>query len=1075
MMALPSVRQFLWVIGCSAAIGILPARADDSAAVDFTKPQTPPAPVPDWVKIVDQGEINPRLRGYKLPEGIRAEVVAEEPVTINPVGMTFAPDGTPFVLEWRAGDSGHEQLEEFVYKDGSHRKLSTMKKKITDVVKILRSTPGSNVYDKSEVVLEDELPSSILLHDGWLYLTGRGTVRRYKQSRSNGPYDVKQIVAQGFCGFHHHQVSGLTIGNDGWLYVTSGDNDNFVEGSDGSRATVLRTGAIFRMHPDGSHVETVAIGFRNPYRDVAFDAAGNMFHADNDNEDGTKFTGCRIMHIAEGNDFGWRLMTGARCCVPDTVRGAVYGELPGKMAPLCKTGRGSPAGLLIYNDTGFPENYRGLLLYPDVFRRLIRAYKVERSGASFAISEEFEFMKSDDPLFRPCQMLTGPDGTIYVVDWRTDSGGAGRLSGDGVHGRIYRLTWSGTTAQPALPRRPMDSWARLTKLTDEELLKVLASDVATDRCHTQQELRRRGERTRPALLKVLQDGDAPAVGRIDALGVLQSFWNAAVESAFCDLLATGDSDLRRLAADGLGLNAARGSAGVHAVLLKHLGDDDLAVRRSVAMAIGRIAAPGAADNLANALAFDDSQDLYLRDGLVRALEATGAAGIDAVLGLAESGDAKNLDKALDAFIAMRTRPAADAIPKLLAYPHLSVARRAGLIRSYANYLLDPPLSIEPLLAYLLAHPDEPAVVKLAGLEVVSSVGELKSERVAAWLPGLLEDSDAAIRLAALKAVANIRFAAAVSKLLSISKARGASDEERSAALKALAALGDRAAIEPAQAFLSDADEHSPVRIEALRTLAALDPAIAVLAARTLLHDKDARLQLEALRLLGADMKGAREIGRQFLDGRLSADLVSAVSEALRKHARSDAAAAEMLADVMKRGLKIGNSPAEAARIRELVATKGDPERGRGIYLNNKKLACVTCHRMEGVGGSVGPDLTRLWDTQSVEKIVESIVEPSREIKEGYQAYVATTKKGQVFTGLKVSQTADAVVLRDATGKDVRLALADLDDMSPSKVSLMPEDAVGQLTYDQFIDLIAFLKDRKAQESLRTLAAPTKSK
>ena len=107
-------------------------------------------------------------------------------------------------------------------------------------MKVLRDSKGTGNYDASEVILEDDLPSSILLHDGCLYLTGRGTVRRFKQSKAGGPYDTKEVVAQGFCAFHHHQVSGLTIGNDGWLYVTSGDNDNYVEGSDGSRATVLR-------------------------------------------------------------------------------------------------------------------------------------------------------------------------------------------------------------------------------------------------------------------------------------------------------------------------------------------------------------------------------------------------------------------------------------------------------------------------------------------------------------------------------------------------------------------------------------------------------------------------------------------------------------------------------------------------------------------------------------------------------------------------------------------------------------------------------------------------------------------
>ncbi len=138
-------------------------------------------------------------------------------------------------------------------------------------------------------------------------------------------------------------------------------------------------------------------------------------------------------------------------------------------------------------------------------------------------------------------------------------------------------------------------------------------------------------------------------------------------------------------------------------------------------------------------------------------------------------------------------------------------------------------------------------------------------------------------------------------------------------------------------------------------------------------------------------------------------------------------------------------------------------------MNAKKLACITCHRLEGIGGNVGPDLTRLWETQSLDKIMESLIEPSKEIKEGYQTYVASTKKGQVYTGLKVAQSADEVVLRDANARDVHIAANDIDELKASPVSLMPDNVIAQLKYDEFIDLVAFLKDRKAQESLRGLA------
>src|SRR5207253_10311169 len=120
-------------------------------------------------------------------------------------------------------------------------------------------------------------------------------------------------------------------------------------------------------------------------------------------------------------------------------------------------------------------------------------------------------------------------------------------------------------------------------------------------------------------------------------------------------------------------------------------------------------------------------------------------------------------------------------------------------------------------------------------------------------------------------------------------------------------------------------------------------------------------------------------------------------------------------------------------------------------------------------GNVGPDLTRVWESQSVEKLMESLIEPSKEIKEGYQSYQATTKKGKVYVGLKLAQTADEVVLREANGQDVRLPMAEIEELVASKSSLMPDNVIAQLTYEQFIDLVAFLKDRKAQESLRGLA------
>ena len=150
------------------------------APAEFAQPQSATKPVPFPTKMVDQGKFDTKLKGILAPEGFKTELVADAPTIVNPVGMTFAPDGTLFVLEWRP-DPGREWAEfreTFRYRDGSSRQVTTMKKFTPDTVKVLTFNPKTKTYDKSEIVITEELPSSILWHDGWLYVSGRGTVRR---------------------------------------------------------------------------------------------------------------------------------------------------------------------------------------------------------------------------------------------------------------------------------------------------------------------------------------------------------------------------------------------------------------------------------------------------------------------------------------------------------------------------------------------------------------------------------------------------------------------------------------------------------------------------------------------------------------------------------------------------------------------------------------------------------------------------------------------------------------------------------------------------------------------------------
>lgn len=1068
------------VVALAAAFALVPVASDAApptpAPPEFAQPQSETKPAPFAVKHVDQGAFDPRLKGVLLPEGFKAEIVIDAPDTINPVGMTFDPDGTLYVMEWRpdpvTADRWFEVKETFRYKDGTTKQVATMKKFTTDLVKAFKYDAGTGKFGKPQTIISEELPSSILWHEGYLYVTGRGTVRRWKQSRPGGPWDVRETVAQGFCGFHHHQVSGLTIGNDGLLYITSGDDDNFVEGSDGSRATVLRTGAVFRCNPDGSKMETYSLGYRNPYRDLAYDDKFNFFHTDNDNEDGSKFMGCRIMHVAEGTDFGWRLALGARCCRPDHARGAIAGELPGKVAPMIKTGRGSPAGMLIYHDTKLPEAYRGLMYYPDVFRKSVRAYKVAPEGSTFKITHEFEFMKTDDktgdPLFRPCQMVTGPDGAIYVCDWRTNSGGAGKLSGDGVNGRVYRVTWAGTKDAPALARREMTSWAKFKTMSDADLVAALALPALTDRVEARKELVRRGPKARDLVMRKFVSGALDGDARLVGLGVLTAHWSPEVEDLFRLLINDESPDVRRLSLEGLAYHAKPKDNRTYETLLKALADHSPAVRRAAALAIGRLGHDGSGETLLNALRHEKERDAYLVDAYVRGVERLGKPGVDAVLALAQSGEQKGRDLAVDVFLSLRTKPAADAIPELLAQPDVTAEQREALVRSYTNYQTDPPIALDPLADYLAKRPNENLNVVLAAVDVFSASGAEVSPKATQLVQNLLSRPDEPTRIAAIIAIENGRVASAAPTLIGFIGDANRTQVERVAAVKAIRVLNDKRAVDPLKALF--AGQHpAALKAEALRALAALDIASARTAAEKALDQADPALLTEAVAVLAATKPGTKLIAERYLAKKLPRDFFPQVNDALNKFP-DDAALAKLRADVLRGGLLLSLEPSQVDKIRAEVSKKGNASKGKELYLNTKLLACASCHRMEGVGGAVGPDLTRLWDTMTVEKILEAIVDPSKEIKEGFQTYRLTTTDTKVYTGLKVKEDAKEVVIRDATGRDYRVAKDDVEALAPSKLSLMPDNVVSQITYEQFIDLLAFLKSKSEQESLRGLVA-----
>jgi putative heme-binding domain-containing protein len=154
------------------------------------------------------------------------------------------------------------------------------------------------------------------------------------------------------------------------------------------------------------------------------------------------------------------------------------------------------------------------------------------------------------------------------------------------------------------------------------------------------------------------------------------------------------------------------------------------------------------------------------------------------------------------------------------------------------------------------------------------------------------------------------------------------------------------------------------------------------------------------------------------------------------------------------------TPAEAAQVSALLADareRGDSGRGAAVFAS-PRFACLSCHRVGGQGGSVGPDLSTAGVCVKPEDIVESLLWPGRRVKEGYEAVTVATADGRVIQGFKQAATPDEVIVRDpATSDAIRIKRADIEAVREGG-TLMPEGLAASMTSQERADLIRFLLD-----------------
>ena len=159
----------------------------------------------------------------------------------------------------------------------------------------------------------------------------------------------------------------------------------------------------------------------------------------------------------------------------------------------------------------------------------------------------------------------------------------------------------------------------------------------------------------------------------------------------------------------------------------------------------------------------------------------------------------------------------------------------------------------------------------------------------------------------------------------------------------------------------------------------------------------------------------------------------------------------------KRAKRLGS----VIRPEVLLAMKGNAVRGKEVFFQTSGVQCKSCHKIGGVGNEIGPDLSQIGKKYDRAKILENILQPSREIDPKYRVHLVQTVDGQVHSGLLVKNEPGEVVLRDAKGKLISIQSADVEQMASQQQSMMPDLLLRDLTAEQVADLITYLSSLKA--------------
>ncbi|PQO33669.1 PVC-type heme-binding CxxCH protein [Blastopirellula marina] len=952
----------------------------------------------------------------KLPPGFHLSLVAAEPEVRNPIAMTFDARGRLWVAEnfsWAGGGFGGFKAD------------------VRDRILIFEDADGDGKFEKRTVFWDQASKlTSIEIGDGGIWAICLPQLLFIPDKDGDDVPDSDPVVVlDGFVdgsSISHTPANGLKWGPDGWLYGRHGILGTSLVGKPGasdSQRFAINTG-VWRYHPTREVAEPVMHGMTNSWG-FDFDAHGEMF----------------VINTVIGHL--WQVIPGAHTermfgidinphsyqlikQVADHVHwdeGEGWSDVRKGVTDSTSEAGGGHAhiGLMIYQGDNWPAEYRDRVYTLNLHGRRLNTDLLKRDGAGYVATHGPDFCFVADPWYRGMELITGPDGSVFIADW-SDTGEC--HDHDGVHygsGRIYKLSYD--------DQRPLAAFD-LKEKASAELVSLLGH---RNTWWARQSRRLLTERTAAAtesttihhLLKESLRETSDPIARIRLLETIATT-GAADEAWWISALAADDEYQRAAALKFLvDLTTQPGQAPSTEVLqtIEKLAAEDRSgiVQLHLASSLQRLPVDlrwNVADRLAVRPEFATDGRLPLM--VWYGIEPAVPRDLKKAISLVEKSEMPLLSELIARRVTQEIEREPTAVDRML---HSATAEKCrhgeSVIRGIAQGLsgwqkVTPPTHWEEAAKKFGRSPDEEIRTLVHNLSVVFGDGRALDEIRAIVIDKNLPTEARRSALRSLLVSPPADFGPTLVALL---------DEPGMTvdALKGLTQYDDPTI--PAKILQRAGNFDAVARSAMIQTLISRTNS-----ARALLD------AVEAQRISASEISAfqARQIA-SLEDEALTRDLTRLWGDlrvsAAEKRAQIEAYREKLSPDVL---------------------SQADLSAGRVLF----QKTCASCHVLFGQGNLLGPDLTGS-NRKNLDYLLENVIDPSASVGADFRTVLVAMEDGRVLNGV-ISQMNERTITLRSPQETVTIDRQEIEEMKTSQVSLMPEGQLLKLSDNETRDLIAYL-------------------